>query len=1071
MKMLKTIRSNILPNPRCRVSGALAVAATVALFATQPARADTTNSILASQNAFVNRGAADTVQGVGTTFLTQRINDSNTRLGYLRFDLSSFLSSYTTDDILGARLRLFLESANNGRSDVQLRVYGLQNTNVNGVVDSDWDPATLTWNNQPAKTDAPNDITTSTTTLPNANTTVRLGTSPNFTTVNGDVLVEVSAELNLADLKAFLADDDNEEITFVVHNQAGAGVICRWASLANGTHPGATLELLTLSAPPSQADIVWNGTNSNFGVNGDWDSFSSNWRTNGTEAVYTDDLIVGFDDTAVSNAVNLSATVSPGGILITNDAVDFTFSGFGTISGAGGLFKFGTGTAVIANSGLNDFSGATIVEGGTLQVGDGASAGNLGTGSIANDGTLIFNRADAVAVAAAISGSGSVTKNGSGTLTLSGGNSFSGGLGVNAGAVRFTATTSAGSGTATVNTNGTLICAVASGTQTLPVTLSGGTFGNAAANLTFSGNWTAADDTLSVVQSADPQSPTVSRDIAVTGTLSGSGDFTVINAAGLTATDTANGFRLRGTAASSYSGTITFAQSAKGELQTAVAGPFSPAGEGKLVLTGGTLAGDLTLDGTYADLIVRNNSSGDTVLGNDVEIAGGGWVVFNMIGSAPSGSRATMGNLKIGGGQHLGVYKGATTVPLVLVFPTVTLTGGNAAFAPRIPGFGAAANVHGDIALGDISEQAAGSGIIMAGERTLFLSGNNAYTGSTAVESGTLALTGGASINNSATISIASGATFDVSAVSGGFTLGAGQTLGGNGTVNGAVTADGTLSPGASIGTLNFGSSLSYSATGVADMEIDSTGGVETADLADVAGAVTYGGTLKLSYTGDSLTSGDMFTLFNGSSYAGAFTGLELVNWPSSSLRVSTANLTSDGSIAITANSSPAASDLTLGVALGESVTLLVIGGKNTPTDADGDSMVITGVTAASSGTSGFTATEITYTADGAMGTNTFNYTVTDAFGAADTKIVTVIVYSAQGFNKLAGPTDVGGGQYQLDYLGIPGEDYALDETDSLTPPITWAPIVTNTAAGNGAITFTVTPSNPSGFFRTRHVP
>ena len=162
---------------------------------------------------------------------------------------------------------------------------------------------------------------------------------------------------------------------------------------------------------------------------------------------------------------------------------------------------------------------------------------------------------------------------------------------------------------------------------------------------------------------------------------------------------------------------------------------------------------------------------------------------------------------------------------------------------------------------------------------------------------------------------------------------------------------------------------------------------------------------------------------------------------------------------------------LTIGVALGGSVSLPVIGGKNGPTDADGDSMAVTDVTDASSGTSGFTANSVTYTADGAPGTNTFTYTVTDAFGATDTKAVTVVVYSATGFNKLSGPVSVGGGLYQLDYLGVPGEDYALDESPELVPPYTWEAVVTNTAADNGALSFIVPLSHPSGSFRTRHVP
>ena len=115
----------------------------------------------------------------------------------------------------------------------------------------------------------------------------------------------------------------------------------------------------------------------------------------------------------------------------------------------------------------------------------------------------------------------------------------------------------------------------------------------------------------------------------------------------------------------------------------------------------------------------------------------------------------------------------------------------------------------------------------------------------------------------------------------------------------------------------------------------------------------------------------------------------------------------------------------------------------------------------------------LTYT-PGAMlapGGDSFTYTVSDGVGGTATRTVTVVISSPVGFNKLSGPTPVGGGQLELNYLGIPGEKYALDEAADLTPPITWVPLVTNTASGNGTISFAITPVNESGFFRTRHVP
>jgi autotransporter-associated beta strand protein len=96
----------------------------------------------------------------------------------------------------------------------------------------------------------------------------------------------------------------------------------------------------------------------------------------------------------------------------------------------------------------------------------------------------------------------------------------------------------------------------------------------------------------------------------------------------------------------------------------------------------------------------------------------------------------------------------------------------------------------------------------------LILDGAKTFSGPTTVQAGTLELgaTGGLS---STTISVASGATFDVSAVTGGFALGSAQTLGGSGTVTGAVSLTSTgsiLSPGASPGILSFDTNQAWNA-------------------------------------------------------------------------------------------------------------------------------------------------------------------------------------------------------------------------------------------------------------------
>ncbi len=113
---------------------------------------------------------------------------------------------------------------------------------------------------------------------------------------------------------------------------------------------------------------------------------------------------------------------------------------FGTVmTMAGGVRKLGSGTLVL--TGANSYLGGTLISAGTLQVGDGGTAGALPPGSpITNNATLAFHRSDTltqgVDFASGISGSGQLVQQGSGTLVLVGANSFTGGTVVNAGTLQ-----------------------------------------------------------------------------------------------------------------------------------------------------------------------------------------------------------------------------------------------------------------------------------------------------------------------------------------------------------------------------------------------------------------------------------------------------------------------------------------------------------------------------------------------------------------------------------------------------------------------------------------------------------
>ncbi|HEX7324397.1 MAG TPA: autotransporter-associated beta strand repeat-containing protein [Rhodanobacteraceae bacterium] len=102
----------------------------------------------------------------------------------------------------------------------------------------------------------------------------------------------------------------------------------------------------------------------------------------------------------------------------------------------GVLQKTGAGTLVL--TGANTFSGGTTISAGTLQVGNGGTSGALGTGAIADNGTLVFDRSDAVALPAGLSGDGALIQQGAGGFTVNGDDSA------------FAGTTTIEAGTATI---------------------------------------------------------------------------------------------------------------------------------------------------------------------------------------------------------------------------------------------------------------------------------------------------------------------------------------------------------------------------------------------------------------------------------------------------------------------------------------------------------------------------------------------------------------------------------------------------------------------------------------------
>lgn len=173
-----------------------------------------------------------------------------------------------------------------------------------------------------------------------------------------------------------------------------------------------------------------------------------------------------------------------------------------------------------------------------------------------------------------------------------------------------------------------------------------------------------------------------------------------------------------------------------------------------------------------------------------------------------------------------------------------------------------------------------GGGFAQNGSGTFTFTQSQPYTGSTWVNAGKLALTGGGAIASSPNIIVASGALFDVSGTtSGNLTLAGGQTLSGNGAIDGnlIVGSSAILSPGKSgaIGTLTFSNALTLAGGGTTLMAVSHA--PLTNDVAKIYGALTNGGTLVVSNSSaTALAAGDAFKLFSAASYTGAFASVSL---------------------------------------------------------------------------------------------------------------------------------------------------------------------------------------------------
>ena len=174
------------------------------------------------------------------------------------------------------------------------------------------------------------------------------------------------------------------------------------------------------------ATVIWTANSSAV-----WDASSLNWTNSNSDAGFLAygplDWVIFDDEFNAAGTVDLAQAVNPQSITMNSTGTyKFISSNHqGALTGPGTLALNNTGTVILDVT--NNLSGAVTISSGTLQLGNGDTLGSLGNSlPMTDNGTLAFDRSDAINVGNAISGSGGVNYLGSGTVNITAQNAYSG---------------------------------------------------------------------------------------------------------------------------------------------------------------------------------------------------------------------------------------------------------------------------------------------------------------------------------------------------------------------------------------------------------------------------------------------------------------------------------------------------------------------------------------------------------------------------------------------------------------------------------------------------------------------
>ncbi|MCW1921485.1 autotransporter-associated beta strand repeat-containing protein [Luteolibacter arcticus] len=259
-----------------------------------------------------------------------------------------------------------------------------------------------------------------------------VSTRLSYATLNGVDVASLDATKNIA----------NSTAVFTYVNPNGGNI--------SGTVVG--IDVQTTTAGATQAYRHSNSLTTSNGVrfnaantqNTSWTvDTSSAGRVNTTPHIIVTSS-VGAQDVIYNGAGGLRANSSGGELFLhqLNPSGSLIFNAPINGNGASSLTKTGPGTVIIASAA--SYSGETRINEGTLQIGNGGTAGSL-AGALVNYGTVAINRSDTFTLGGIISGPGPITKLGTGTVVLGGANTYTGATTVTGGLIGVAALGSLGS--------------------------------------------------------------------------------------------------------------------------------------------------------------------------------------------------------------------------------------------------------------------------------------------------------------------------------------------------------------------------------------------------------------------------------------------------------------------------------------------------------------------------------------------------------------------------------------------------------------------------------------------------